>query len=63
MLLCNDIIMKLLQIPFSRHSKNNKREILNNGRLVIALDNLNIKYSNTKVYSRSFKEFWYDFYK
>lgn len=60
----NDIIMSLLQTSFSRRSENNKRQILTNGRPVIALNNLNIRNSsNAKVCSRSFNESWYDSHK
>jgi hypothetical protein len=44
----NDIIMKLPQTPFFRRSLNNKREILNDGRPVILLNNLNFKYFKYK---------------
>jgi hypothetical protein len=59
----NDLIMSLLETPFSRRSENNKRQILNDGRPIVLLYNLNIKNSNSKVCSRSFKESWYDSHK
>ncbi|CAI6375598.1 unnamed protein product [Macrosiphum euphorbiae] len=55
--------MNLLETPFSRRSKSNKRQILDDGRPVVSLHNLNIKNSNSKMCSRSFKESWYDSHK
>lgn len=59
----NDLIVNLLETPFSRRSESNKRQILDDGRPVVSLHNLNIKNSNSKMCSRSFKESWYDSHK
>jgi hypothetical protein len=55
--------MSLLETPFSRRSENNKRLILNGSRPIVSLYNFNIKNSNSKVCSCSFKESWYDSHK
>lgn len=59
----NDLIMNLLETPFSRRSESNKRQILDDGRPVVSLHNLNIQNSISKMCSRSFKESWYDSHK
>jgi hypothetical protein len=52
----NNLTLSLLETPLSRCSENNRGQILNEGCPIVSLYNLNIKNSNSKVYSRSFKD-------
>lgn len=60
----NDVIMTLLETPFSRRSEIVKKQILFDGRPTIELETLNkVNGQKIGVGSRSFKVSWYDSHK
>lgn len=60
----HDIIVSLLETPFSRRSEIEKRQILFDGRPTVTLDvTCGNKNKNCKVSFRSFKVSWYDSHK
>lgn len=60
----NDVIMTLLETPFSRRSEIVKKQILFDGHPTIELETLNkINGQKNGVSSRSFKVSWYDSHK
>ena len=61
----NDVIVSLIETPFSRRSEIQKRQILFAGRPTVKLDNIYLlnQKNKIKVSSRSFNESWYNSHK